>query len=179
MAYLDQLLATDEQIQRVARRHWIVLVRSFVLNGLAILLAALLAGITAGFWRNDAANGTLWGIVTGLLLLGMLVFVARIVIDLVRWSSTQYVVTTRRVIEVSGVFNKVVRDSNLDKINDLVLTQSALGRTLNYGDIEIVTGADIGVNQLEKITDPIGFKRTMLDNKEDLDSLVHHLAGPE
>jgi uncharacterized membrane protein YdbT with pleckstrin-like domain len=169
-SYLATLLATDETIERVARRHWIVLVKGLVINGLGVALAVLLAGITTSLWR--AEGGWLWSSVTWGLMLLALVLVARLVVTVVRWSSTQYAVTTRRVLEVSGVFNKVVRDSNLDKINDLVLYQSALGRLLGYGDIEIITGSDVGMNKLEKITDPLGFKKVMLDNKEDFDTLA-------
>jgi uncharacterized membrane protein YdbT with pleckstrin-like domain len=174
MSYLESLLATDETIQRVARRHWIVIVTALVLNGLGVAAAAMLAGVTTGLWQAD--GGGLWMVAT-LALLGLLLwFAVRLLLELARWLATQYVVTSRRVLEVSGLFNKLVRDSNLDKINDLVLYQSALGRVLNYGDIEIITGADVGINKLEKLTDPVGFKRVMLDNKEDFDLLARRAA---
>jgi uncharacterized membrane protein YdbT with pleckstrin-like domain len=174
MAYIDELMATDETVQRLTRRHWIVLLRSLVLNGIGIALTALFAGITTGAWQTQ--GGWLWAGASGLLALLFLAFIVRLGLDVLRWASTQYAVTDRRVIEISGVFNKLVRDSNLDKINDIVLAQSALGRMLNYGDIQIITGSDIGVNQLEKLRDPIGFKRTMLDNKEDMDALVRAMT---
>jgi uncharacterized membrane protein YdbT with pleckstrin-like domain len=175
MAYLDELMATGETVQRVSRRHWIVLAKSLTWNGLGIAIVTLLAGVTTGIGRGDGS--LIWPVVTALFAFLFLLFVFRLIADIVRWSSTQYAVTTRRVIEVSGIFNKVVRDSNLDKINDIVLAQSFLGRAMNYGDLAIITGSDIGVNKLEKLRDPIGFKRTMLDNKEDLDTLVRQIAA--
>src|SRR5262245_52381459 len=128
MAYIDELMATDEVVQRIARRHWIVLLRSLVLNGLGIAFSALLAGVTTGAWQTQ--GGWLWAGASILLALLLLAFVIRLGLDVLRWASTQYAVTTRRVIEISGVFNKLVRDSNLDKINDIVLAQSALGRLM-------------------------------------------------
>jgi uncharacterized membrane protein YdbT with pleckstrin-like domain len=177
MAYLDDLMATDETIQRVARRHWVVVLGALALNALGMAAAVLLAGITAGVWRESTDGGTLWMVATFALIALAIWFLVRIGLELARWLSTQYVVTTRRVLEVSGLLNKVVRDSNLDKINDLTLYQSALGRLLGYGDIEIITGSDVGMNRLEKIADPVGFKRTMLDNKEDFDTLVRVRGG--
>ena len=174
MPYLDSLLASDEAIQRVSRRHWVVLFRSAVLNGLGVVICVLLAGITTGLWQ--AQGGWWWTVATWALALLAVLCVVRLGVDLARWAATQYVVTTRRVLEVSGVLNRVVRDSNLDKINDLVLYQSAWGRLLGYGDIEIITGADVGMNKLEKIRDPLGFKKTMLDNKEDFDTLARRGA---
>jgi hypothetical protein len=48
------------------------------------------------------------------------------------------------------------------------MSQSVLGRLLGYGDIEILTASDVGVNKLTKIADPIRFKTTMMDQKEAL-----------
>jgi uncharacterized membrane protein YdbT with pleckstrin-like domain len=109
----------------------------------------------------------------------ILVPAALLVRELAQWWARQYVVTSRRVMQLSGVLNRRVSDSNLDKVNDIVMTQSLLGRALGYGDIEIITGSDIGVDVLSRISDPIGFKRVMLDNKEDFDALVGRIHdGP-
>ncbi|MCE7939588.1 MAG: hypothetical protein DYG90_13620, partial [Chloroflexi bacterium CFX6] len=97
---------------------------------------------------------------------------ASLAVAVARWWNKLYIVTTRRVIEVNGLVAKTVTDSNLDKVNDVVLRQSAAGRLLDYGDIEIITGSDIGLNRFEWIADPLGFKRVMLDNKEDFDAIA-------
>jgi hypothetical protein len=80
-------------------------------------------------------------------------------------------VTNRRIIQAQGVINKHVIDSSLEKINDVVLTQSALGRMLNYGDLEILTGSEIGVNLLRRIADPVHFKTEMLNQKEGMNEM--------
>lgn len=170
MSYLESLLATDETLQLVRRRHWVTVVKALALNGLAIAVLSLAAGVTTGLAAST--GNAIWSVVSLLLGALMIFFVARLGIEVVRYAATLYAITTRRVIEVAGVFNKVARDSSLDKINDLVLYQSALGRMMNYGDIEIITGSDTGVNRLDRIRDPVGFKRVMLDNKEDFDTLI-------
>jgi hypothetical protein len=169
MSYVDDLMSTGETVQRSARQHWTVILGSVVVNGLLAAVAVL----GSGFFSKLAAQGGPWGRV-GLVISALVLLFAlyRLIADLATWASKQYVVTTRRVLEIEGVFNKLVRDSNLDKVNDVVLRQSALGRVLGYGDIEIITGADAGVNHLERITDPLGFKRSMLDNKEDFDTIA-------
>jgi hypothetical protein len=48
------------------------------------------------------------------------------------------------------------------------MDQSVMGRLLGYGDIEILTASDIGVNKLLKIANPIRFKTTMLNQKHGL-----------
>lgn len=84
------------------------------------------------------------------------------------WWNEQYIVTNRRVIQTEGIINKHVIDSSLEKVNDVVLNQSVWGRILGYGDVEILTASEIGVNRFERITQPVRFKTEMLNQKEDL-----------
>ena len=74
--------------------------------------------------------------------------------------------TNRRVMKVEGMFNKNVADSSLEKVNDVVMAQSWLGRLLNYGNVDIITGSDVGINHFEHIAGPVAFKREMLNQKE-------------
>ena len=94
-----------------------------------------------------------------------LVNTVRIYLD---WFNERYVVTNRRVMLIRGIINKHVSDSALEKVNDVVLVQSVIGRLLGYGDVEIITGSDIGVNLFQRITRPVDFKREMLNQKEGL-----------
>ena len=82
------------------------------------------------------------------------------------WINERYIITSRRVIEIRGIFNKLVRDSALEKVNDVELKQSLVGRLLKYGTVEIITGSDVGVNVFHRISNPVKFKRAMLNAKE-------------
>lgn len=86
------------------------------------------------------------------------------------WLNERYIITNRRVMEVKGIVNKHVRDSALEKVNDVDLTQSVVGRVLGYGTVQIITGSDIGVNRFRRIANPVRFKREMLNAKEQLHS---------
>ena len=86
------------------------------------------------------------------------------------WSNRKFVITSRRVIQLSGVMNKDVTDSSLEKVNDVKLDQSFWGRVLNYGDVEILTGSELGVNKFTTIADPVRFKTAMLNAKNKLDT---------
>jgi uncharacterized membrane protein YdbT with pleckstrin-like domain len=106
-----------------------------------------------------------------------LVEAIRIFLD---WSNEQYIITNRRVMEVRGIVNKHVRDSALEKVNDVELDQSVMGRLLNYGTVQIITGSDIGVNMFRRINNPVRFKRAMLNAKEELQvSEDRDLGKPE
>ncbi len=69
-------------------------------------------------------------------------------------------------MEIKGIVNKHVRDSALEKVNDVDMKQSVVGRLLRYGTVQIITGSDIGVNLFRRISNPVRFKREMLNAKE-------------
>ena len=90
------------------------------------------------------------------------------------WLNERYIITNRRVMEVRGIINKNVRDSALEKVNDVELNQSMAGRILGYGTVQIITGSDIGINEFRRISNPVRFKREMLNAKE-----RYHMAGQD
>jgi uncharacterized membrane protein YdbT with pleckstrin-like domain len=85
------------------------------------------------------------------------------------------------VIQVSGIFSKEVVDSSLEKVNDVKMSQSFFGRMFGYGDIEILTASELGANLFKRIGNPVKFKTTMLNAKEELGfgevATGHHNEG--
>jgi uncharacterized membrane protein YdbT with pleckstrin-like domain len=159
MSYLDSLLASGERVVLRTRRHGIVLVRTIGV-ALIVILAGLGLAVFFGFQSDGSGIAPLaaWGGLALALLGGLAALPAWL-----RWRSEEYLVTDRRVIQVEGVFQKRVLDSSLDKVNDVLLAQSVAGRLLGYGTIEILTASEQGINRLETIPDPLGFKRAMLE----------------
>ena len=88
--------------------------------------------------------------------------------DITVWRNQAYLVTSRRVIQISGVLGKDVVNSSLEKVNDVKLSQSFFGRMFGYGDIEILTASELGVNLFHQIDHPVEFKTAMLNAKEKL-----------
>ena len=155
MRYEERLMAANEHIVFTTRQHWIVLAYHAVIN---LLPAAILGGAVL-----ILSALVFPPLVFALVLL--LLPVVRFVVVLVKWWNEQYMITNRRVIQTEGMINKHVIDSSLDKVNDVVLTQSVWGRLLNYGDLEILTASEIGVNRLQRMSDPVGFKTAMMDQR--------------
>ncbi|HEC36560.1 MAG TPA: PH domain-containing protein [Anaerolineae bacterium] len=155
MSYVERLLAQDERVVFVTRQHWLTLLPAILVDvGLAIVITALSVG---GYVLSPPFT-----------LLGLLFLLAPLGHFLTRftsWRNEQYIVTNRRVMEIRGTFRKYVSDSSLEKVNDVVMEQSALGRLLDYGHVRIITGSDIGVNSFRHIAHPIRFKTAMLDQK--------------
>lgn len=103
-----------------------------------------------------------------LALVLALIALAQIARSFLDWLNERFLVTNRRVIQVKGTVNKQVSDSALEKVNDVVMQQSVVGRLLRYGTVEIITGSDIGLNEFHRISNPVRFKRAMLNAKEQL-----------
>jgi uncharacterized membrane protein YdbT with pleckstrin-like domain len=173
MGYVEGLLGANEQMVVKTRQHWLVLASSFLSNlafALIIIIVSALATIFGG-----VVLGPLPLLLLLLLILPVLAFL-RVFLE---WWNEEYIVTNRRVIQVEGVVNKHVIDSSLEKVNDVVLDQSYLGRLLNYGNVEILTASEIGVNKLHRIGDPVKFKTEMLNQKEALGTDEHFGAKHE
>ena len=163
MGYLESLMSDKEKIALKERQHWLAIVPRVVLWGVVSLLIFLTTGAVAVATPVD-----------GLALVLLLVIVYplwRIIVDLLNWWNEQYVITNRRVIQLEGTINKHSIDSSLEKVNDVVLVQSAMGRMLNYGDVQILTASEIGANLFQRIAHPVRFKREMLNQKEGLSRL--------
>jgi len=92
--------------------------------------------------------------------------------DFLNWSNHQFIITNRRVMQLSGIFNKSVIDSSLEKVNDIKMDQTALGRMFGYGDIEILTASELGVNLFKQIDNPVKFKTALLNAKAYLEQSV-------
>jgi uncharacterized membrane protein YdbT with pleckstrin-like domain len=160
--YLQSLLGNNEKVLMVTRQHWFVLLQSILLElFLMLVIIAAVTGILV-IWLP----GTL--IVLGYLLLIIPLF--SLFIDFLVWSNRKYVVTNRRVMQLAGVFNKNITDSSLEKVNDVKMEQSFWGRLFNFGDMEILTGSELGANLFRKIENPVHFKTTMLDAKVKLEN---------
>ncbi|MHB8644986.1 MAG: SHOCT domain-containing protein [Thermomicrobiales bacterium] len=176
MAYIDDLLGNGEEKLFEAHPHWTVLARSIA--GSAFLTIVLVAiGIVA---KVKIPNDNAGLIVLALFLIAAAVFFVQVVIQFLRWRNDRYIITDHRVIQVSGLLGKHSIDSSLNMINDLVTNQTLVGRMLNYGDLQIVTGNDVGTDTLERVADPLAFKRAVLAARDAYTDRVsgYHAAPP-
>ena len=162
-SYLESLLSEREKVLLVTRQHWFLLASAIFLE-ISLILIIFAAAVVAAISFPPFSPII---IAVGFLLL--LLPLATMTRDILVWSNRQFIVSNRRVMQIAGIFNKNVTDSSLEKVNDVKMSQSALGRMFNYGDVEILTASELGVNLFRQIENPIGFKTAMLNAKEQLE----------
>lgn len=155
--YLEGLLGEKERILLETHQHWFVLFNKIFLEIILIVLIIAASLFAAAYYPIAIA---------GLAL--VLVPIAGMLKDIMVWRNNAFLVTTRRVIQVSGVLGKDVVDSSLEKVNDVKMSQSFFGRMFGYGDVEILTASELGVNMFHQIANPVEFKTEMMNAKERL-----------
>jgi hypothetical protein len=166
MSYADELLSTDERVLHRAKQHWFVFVWGAKYPLLAVVLGLIVLVLSQNLdaGQRDGPLGLAMNIAVVVLVLGGLAVFGWHVL---RYLNQEYVLTNRRVVQVAGVLNKTSMDSSLEKINDARLSQSVFGRMFGFGDLDILTAADTGVDRFRMLRDPIAFKRAMLDAKHE------------
>jgi hypothetical protein len=161
MSYAESMLAKDEQILYRGRQHWLAPLADglrpivLILVGLLLLLAA----------ANFRWTGALFAIPAVVMLIGVIWFG----IVYLTWRAEEYIITSRRVLKIEGLLDKKSGDSALDKINDAVLKQGLLARMLRYGDLQILTANEEGIDRYEMLANAVDFKKAMLDAKNRLE----------
>jgi hypothetical protein len=176
MAYVDGLLADGERAVRQARQHWFVMVWNARWAVGAVALA-LIGGVIKLLNLSD--TGAPMFILGWVVLILLVIGIATLVWGWIVYQNTEFVITNRRIIQVTGVINKRASDSSLEKINDAILTESLFGRMFGFGDLEVLTASEVGIERLRMLTEAKEFKKAMLDAKHELElDLARPTAPP-
>jgi uncharacterized membrane protein YdbT with pleckstrin-like domain len=165
MSYADTLLAKDEKILYRARQFWLAPIAD-ARNALLLMLAGIVLLFLQIHFGPTGTISTIWTAVVAVLVLGGLVWTGIIYFT---WRAEEYIITTRRVLKVEGLLDKKSGDSSLDKINDAVLKQGLLARMLHYGDLEVLTANEEGIDRYQMLANVVEFKKAMLNAKNYLD----------
>jgi uncharacterized membrane protein YdbT with pleckstrin-like domain len=137
-----KLLNDDEQIVLDLHPHW-----WFFAPPLLALVAALVLGILA--LVNDVH--TALKIPVGLLVLGLLVWFGW---RYLRWITTNFVVTTDRLIYRHGVLSKHGIEIPLDRVNTVFFRQSIFERIVSAGDLVIESASETGRQRFSNVRKP-------------------------
>jgi hypothetical protein len=142
MAQSRTYLFAGEEIALTVRPHPIVLAKPAVAPFAAI---ALFAG-----FPNQA---------TAIILMLILI---RFAWDAALWWVDRYVLTTDRILSMSGIFNKRVVSMPLAKITDLTYERPIIGRIFGYGSLDLESAGQQGLERIDFLPDPDHFYRSVM-----------------
>ncbi len=152
MAYPSKLLSEGEQVILDLHQHWKIVVVP-VLELIAIL------GVTGFLLAQDYGSTTTYIIVgvAVLLVLGL------VVVPLLRWRTTHFVVTNERVVMRSGILARQGRDVPLARINDVSFSHTFFERLLGCGTLVVESAGERGQVTLTDIPRVEKVQRTVYD----------------
>ncbi len=134
MGFPENSLARDERVIVHSHSHWkIVLVPT-----LLFLLVTGVAGVASGFAATRSLEGGARTAVLGavwLIWLGLVVWL--FAVPFVKWLSTHFVVTDRRVMFQTGIVSRSGIEIALNRINSVEFEQGVVDRVLGCGSLII------------------------------------------
>jgi uncharacterized membrane protein YdbT with pleckstrin-like domain len=143
----DESLSEGEQFVLRLHPHWKTLVKPFSI--LAVIIAAAVAALIMLPTRSSlgaARDG-----------IGIVVFLAVIVwcvVPLLRWQTTSYELTTRRLRLREGILSRSGRDFPLIRISDVSFSHGLIDRLLGCGNLIVESAGEHGqliLNQIPQV----------------------------
>jgi uncharacterized membrane protein YdbT with pleckstrin-like domain len=171
MPYPDRVLVEDEEVVRHLHPHWTTLfwpvVRLLVVVGAASFgMAMIPAGRQQGLLRM------------AVLAVALVLLVTVVLVPLLRWRTTHYVITTHRLLFREGILARRGRDLGLSRITDVSYRQTLWERLIRSGTLTIETAGDSGATVLRQIPDSDGVQQLLNHMiEEDADRRAQESAG--
>jgi uncharacterized membrane protein YdbT with pleckstrin-like domain len=153
MSYIETNLMEDESMVHLTRLHPIVL-----------LSPAMAVSFLAGTWTivRDVE------LVNLAVLCFLVVALYRLLDRIIFYVTSEFGVTSKRVLGKTGFVRRRSLDIVLAKVEAIRLSQSILGRIMNYGDLE-VTGTGGTEEVLRFIPDPLLFRKSVQEQLADIE----------
>ena len=148
VAFPRQLLNDGEDIALDLRPHW-----WFMAEPTVALLGSVLLGIVVLAAAGDS-DGTVWNLLkwaVGILIVGCLGWFG---LRYAKWVTTNFVVTSDRVIYRVGVIAKHGIEIPLERINTVFFNQTVFERMLGAGDLSVESGGETGKQTFSDIRKP-------------------------
>jgi uncharacterized membrane protein YdbT with pleckstrin-like domain len=145
VGYVERHLLPNEKVIYKTRLHWVLFAKPGLLTLVGFVITVALGVLTRMEWLWYASllvilAGVVWGLVEAVELM-----------------TSEFAVTTTRLIFKVGLIGRYTTELLLGKVESIGVQQTLLGRLLNYGDL-VVTGTG-GVREVfPRVHDPINFR---------------------
>jgi uncharacterized membrane protein YdbT with pleckstrin-like domain len=158
MAFPRKLLIPGEQVVLEIKPHAIAIALATL--G-AVVATAVAAWLTLGVHAFDHGTGR-----AAVWILWLVFMIAYPVRKYAWWLTSDFVVTSSRVIHREGFVAKRSMEIPLDKINDVRFEQNVFDRMVGAGTLVIRSASDAGPNEFSFIRHPEEVQRTIYQQTE-------------
>jgi uncharacterized membrane protein YdbT with pleckstrin-like domain len=135
VAYPDELLTEGEQVVVHKHPHWKLVLLPIVVLLVVVALGSFLGALVASQpWAPWA-----W---LGLGVVGAVLIIWLTLVPVIRWRTTHFVITTRRVLVREGVLARHGIDIPMSRINSVQFRHTLLERILGCGTLIIESASD-------------------------------------
>jgi uncharacterized membrane protein YdbT with pleckstrin-like domain len=133
----DESLAEGERFVLRLHPHWKTLLRPFFI--LAVIVAAAIVALIMLPPRSDLA-----AVRIAIGVLALLAVIIWCLVPLLRWKTTSYELTTRRLRLRRGILSRSGRDFPLIRISDVSFSHGLLDRLLGCGRLVVESAGEHG-----------------------------------
>ena len=141
---VDPSLTQDEHLVLLLHPHWKTLIRPFAVAVLVIAIA-LIAEVLI---PSNSAAAVERLVVAAVAILAVMLW---LIVPVLRWRTTTYELTTRRLKVRSGIVTRHGRDIPLARINDVSFEKGPLDRLLGSGRLVVESAGEHGQILLDDI----------------------------
>lgn len=139
MGYPEDHLAVGETLIINSRPHW----KRLIGSGLLFLLGTAAAIALFAWLDSSSFDGTTGTVLTWLIVLGWIVVaVLWGFVPFIRWFTTHFVITDRRIMFRTGVVTRQGIDIPLARVNSVQFRHGLIDRMFKTGTLEIESASD-------------------------------------
>jgi membrane protein YdbS with pleckstrin-like domain len=143
---VSRYLFPTEKFRGEWKKHWIHLVKEFLIG----LAATILMGWLTGFLGSRNQKGLVT--VAVIAWIAVLAYVGWRMLD---WWYDRFILTNKRLMVVNGLITRTVGMMPLVRVTDMKYEQSPLGRLLNYGTFIVESaGQDQALRTVKPLPNP-------------------------
>jgi membrane protein YdbS with pleckstrin-like domain len=143
---VSRYLFPTEKFRGEWKKHWIHLVREFLIGAVATFLIGWLTGYLAGHNLSGLVS------VVVIIWIIIMVYIGWRVAD---WYFDRFILTNKRIMVVNGLVSRSVGMMPLVRVTDMKYMQSPLGRMLNYGTFIVESaGQDQALREVKSLPNP-------------------------
>ena len=160
MSFPRRLLGPDEELIIELRPHWLALVQPVLVT--ALIFVAM--GIVLAYVPSWSVSG--W-IKLVIVAVAVALFLAKPMRRFLAWATSEFVVTSDRVVHRSGIVTKRSMEIPLENVTDVRYEESFVERLVGAGSLILESPGEYGQERFSHVSHPEKVQKTIYELTEE------------